>query len=77
MLNHNPRSVTLRVGDTVLPLESPGLFHPRHNPVHLSAGSTGARMGNRAERKAFKKNGVDAAISVADAEPYQRRRRRR
>ena len=26
-------------------------------------------MGKRAERKAFKKNGVDAAMSVADAEP--------
>ena len=26
-------------------------------------------MGKRADRKAFKKNGVDAAMSVADAEP--------
>lgn len=38
-------------------------------PSQSPAGSTGARMGKRAERKAFKKNGVDAAMSVADAEP--------
>ena len=31
-------------------------------------GATG-EMGKRSERKAFKKNGVDAAMSVADAKP--------
>jgi hypothetical protein len=40
-----------------------------HSPArspHL--GATG-EMGKRSERKAFKKNGVDAAMSVADAKP--------
>jgi len=36
----------------------------RSNPF----GATG-EMGKRSERKAFKKNGVDAAMSVADAKP--------
>jgi hypothetical protein len=50
-------------------------FRPRFQPCFATIsgavphlGATG-EMGKRSERKAFKKNGVDAAMSVADAKP--------